>query len=141
METPCLPTYVLSALIPMEVCAHVASFMLHPKTTLRRYADMQCQYVSGRIGRAMALLQKEYDRHETMIYMSAWYALGRIQRILRRRMLMRAILASKPTVPRHHAEAYVHTLVARSTWPVYMMELKTWMEHGWHKSFLKTPAF
>lgn len=136
-----LPTYVL--LLPMEMCRKVAQYLLHPATIVRRYEDMQRAYISSRIDDTMSVLEKNYDRYEIMDYMSARYLLGRIRRAMWRKQRLTSDIvrltntmgaASSTSVS--SVDAHIRELSTRSTWPVYLLELKVWIMHDWHHSFL-----
>ena len=140
-----LPTYVLP--LPMELCRKVAGYLLHPATIVRRYEDMQRVYISSRISSAMDCLESRYDQYEIIDYMSAWYLLGRIRRSLNRKhnlftsvMHLTNIMGSATSTSVSSVDAHIRELSTRSTWPVYLQELKVWIEHDWHHTFLSPPV-
>ncbi|MBA59072.1 MAG: hypothetical protein CMQ40_07850 [Gammaproteobacteria bacterium] len=137
-----LPTYVLP--LPMEVCRKVAGYLLHPNMIVRRYADQQRAYISDRIEETMHELEKKFDQYDIMDYMSAWYLLERIRRIMWRQQrltseIVRLTNTMGPVTSTsiHSVDAHIRDLSIRSTWPIYLLELKTWFLHDWHHSFLR----
>ena len=136
-----LPTYVLP--LPMDACRVVASYLLHPNMIIRRYADMQRSYISERIARAMDELQENFDRYEMMDYLTAWYLLDRIRRAMWRQqkitssiIRLTSNMGAAVTSPVDSVDAHIRELSAKSTWPIYLPELKVWIMHGWHQTFL-----
>ena len=140
-----LPTYVLP--LPIEMCRKVASYLLHPGTIVRRYTAMQRAYISDRIEETMNELEKRYDRYDLMDYMSAWYLLGRIRRTMWRQQrltseIVRLTNTMGPATSTSitSVDAHIRELSNRSTWPIYLLELKTWFLHDWHINFLRRRA-
>lgn len=81
---PVLPTYALP--LPIEVCRHVASFLVHPVTNVKDHARMQHAYMLERLEESIQFLRRW--RYENQRQFQDWkmdlYKVGCIQKVLER---------------------------------------------------------